>query len=517
MIFTTFKAQASRHVLAALAVGILLPGQALAQDVPSFQPAGAWQVGSTELSNVRGLSNMKLPCVVSNEYDNGFVVRFSGGGGKLLAMAVDFRQNVFKQGRKYDAMLSVGDSYAKQVSASAFTSNTLIFNLRPLNDFYQVVKNGETVEISLEGNVFEFSLGQFGVAMPALESCYAGEKTAPVKPMIDSVQQADAGSLGRAGAAPVPSVEASPATPPVATPLPEEIASKPMPKSMDDIIQGDEAAKTAQQNSLPASGKGPMKIAQVTPQVPKAQIPRGPEEGSAADRVTPEPRQVSRAVDTGPNVAPRSILPPATSAQKAVASSPVAAPQPAPAVAQWDAKAGEDMKIVLSRWAERAGYDLEWQAAQEGKVAQDIRLSGSFEDAVSQLLAENGAAMGMAAHVETGQGAPKPITKSAAAPEPRSMEPTQAAIPAFHSQWFASAGSNIQSIVDEWSSRAGVKVVWQSYMNFPVKSPVNVNGSYESAIQSLLDQYAGDSARPVAQLNIDPNTGVRTLLMDMDG
>jgi hypothetical protein len=54
-------------------------------------------------------------------------------------------------------------------------------------------------------------------------------------------------------------------------------------------------------------------------------------------------------------------------------------------------------------------------------------------------------------------------------------------------------------------------------MSVPVKSPVQVNGSYESALQNLLDQYgAGDSQRPVGQLNIDPETGQRTLLMNLD-
>ncbi len=40
--------------------------------------------------------------------------------------------------------------------------------------------------------------------------------------------------------------------------------------------------------------------------------------------------------------------------------------------------------------------------------------------------------------------------------------------------------------------------------------------SFEQAVQSLLDQYNNDPSRPVAQLNIDPDTGQRTLLMNLD-
>ena len=127
-------AHASRHALLTLALCTMIPASAMA-DVPVFAPAAGWDVNAGQLSNVRGLKPMKLPCVISTEYDYGFVVRFSGGGSKMLALAIDFRQDVFKQGRQYDAMISIGGGYVKQVKASAFTPSTLIFNLRPLGDF----------------------------------------------------------------------------------------------------------------------------------------------------------------------------------------------------------------------------------------------------------------------------------------------------------------------------------------------------------------------------------------------
>ena len=177
------------------------------------------------------------------------------------------------------------------------------------------------------------------------------------------------------------------------------------------------------------------------------------------------------------------------------------------------------MKIVLSRWSERAGYDLQWQSDNDGKVAQDLKLSGSFEEAVGQLLAENSAATGIGAHVETAQGATKtlgPKISRAASYEPApAAPPVQASIPALHDEWSAAPGSNIQSVLGQWSSKAGVAVVWQSYMNVAVKQPLKVSGTYEQAVQSLLDQFNNDSRRPVGQLNIDPETGARTLLMDM--
>ncbi len=433
MVSKTFKAKVTQSILASAALLALVPAQANAQKVPVFHP-GPWEVGSTQLASARGLKPMKLPCIISTEYDNGYTVRFSGGGNNLLAMAVDFRQEVFAQGRKYNAMVSIGDSYVKQVSATAFTKSTLIFNLRPLGDFYSVLKSGKQMELSIDNNAMKFNLDEIAAAYNNLESCYAGGNAAPLKPIINEA-----------------SVDAK--IPPAAVPSVEKIAAAPLPRSFDEIVQNSEPATAA-----------PMKIA--TPRGPDAAPP-----AAASAPVTPMPERVSR------NLAA------------------VATPAPAEAP-QWNARAGEDMKIVLSRWADRAGYDLDWQSQQDGKVAQDVALTGSFEEAVSQLLAENSAATGISGRFEAAGGA-KPVAGSAG-------------------NWNAAPGASLQSVLDQWGAKAGVAIVWQTSMNTPVKSAVNADGNFEGAVETLLDQYSSDSARPVGRLNVDPQTGARTLFIEMD-
>jgi len=388
MIFRTFQSRISHHVLATLAV-CALSSPALAQ--VSFEPVGQWQVGPTQLANMRGLSNVKLPCVITNEFDNGFIVRFSGGDEQIMAMAIDFRQDIFREGRKYTAMLSLGDNYAKQVSGSAFTPNTMIFNLRALKDFYGAAKQATEMELSIAGNAMRFSLGRFGSSLSALEQCYAANETAPSEP---------------------------------------EIAAAPMPQSYDDIIE----------NTAPAEATGsPMNIAQVTPR--------------------------------------------------------------APAIAQWNASGGEDIRTVLNRWADRAGYDLQWQAEQNGTVAQDMALDGSFEEAVSQLLATSGAASGISGHIDQTQ-----VSSGPAPVDPGPMS----------TNWNAPAGASLQSVLDRWAAQAGITVIWNASINAPVKQNLTMSGPFEAAVQVLLDQYMDDSVRPVGALNTDPQTGARTLTIDMD-
>lgn len=395
--------------------------QAFAQS--TFQPAGAWEVGPAQLPSMRGLEGMSLPCVLSNEYDNGFIVRFSGGGEQLLAMAIDFRQNIFRPGRKYNAMLTLDGNYSKQVSGSAFAANTLIFNLRELDGFYKKAASSSQMELNIADNAMNFSLGNMGGAYSALEQCYSGGEIvmdAPVQAPMSAppVAQQPAPTRGGRGVN-VPHIPAP--------------SIMPMPQSLDDIVQGDNAANAP-----------PMAITNTMP---------------------------AGSVSTMP---------------------------------QWNAGAGEDIQVVLKRWADRAGYDLQWQAVGGGVVAQDIAMDGSFEEAVSQLLAMNSAGTGLASRIE-GQSFPSVGMKA------RSAGGASGA-----GDWIAPASSDFHTVVTQWANQAGVRVVWNSQVNAPIKRAITMAGPFEAAIGALLSQYDADSVRPVGQLNTDPDSGVRTLTIDVD-
>ena len=71
----------------------------------------------------------------------------------------------------------------------------------------------------------------------------------------------------------------------------------------------------------------------------------------------------------------------------------------------------------------------------------------------------------------------------------------------------------MQQILKNWSKQEGVEFIWESNQGFSVLSPVNVNGSYEEALQSLLGQYNNLRIRPAVNLNNDPVTGRQTLFV----
>ena len=75
-------------------IGAACPVQAQ-DEAQASAPTSAWLVGPASLAANIGNISSKIPCIVANQFSNGFVMRFSGGGEKLMALAIDFRQAVY--------------------------------------------------------------------------------------------------------------------------------------------------------------------------------------------------------------------------------------------------------------------------------------------------------------------------------------------------------------------------------------------------------------------------------------
>lgn len=543
MVVKSLKAQVSRSALAVMALGVLLPAGAAQAQTPVFTPSKQWQVGATELTNIRGLEGVNLPCVLSNEYDNGFVVRFSGGGGQILAMAVDFRQEIFSRGNKYNAMLSIGDDYAKQVSASAFTNSTLIFNLRPMTEFYKKLQEGKTLGLDIEGNVLKLSLGDVAAALPTVERCYAGEKMPVIKPPANE-------GIAAAAVEPVEQEEVG-ALPAAAEPAPDllqDTLPHSMPKNLDDIVNAEPqpivpvvpapkteakvaaipAPRTPEIEEKPAVIAAPVPAPVVVPQPVKAapeaavspqiDLPQTERRGPALAAGGPRVSRITTDAPVETMTAPKVVPAPVTA--------PVASAEPVKSAALWEAKAGEDIQAVLGRWAGKAGYNLDWQSQKGGKLAQDVAINGTFEDAVAQVMAVNGAASGLSSRIKMPEtSAAGTSTPNAVLPPPVATIPVPAPVaapqkahelPSYVMEWNAPKGASVRTTLTQWSSRAGVTLVWAAPRDFTAKAPVAVKGSYEAGVQALLDQYLNDASRPMGRLNIDPATGQRTLIVGTD-
>ena len=91
-----------------------------------------WMVGPASLAPSDGGTH--LPCVMMDQYDNGYTFRFSGGNKRILAAAVDFRQSVFTAGTHYPLTLDVPPSFSKKVDAAAYNEGILMITAKDPQD-----------------------------------------------------------------------------------------------------------------------------------------------------------------------------------------------------------------------------------------------------------------------------------------------------------------------------------------------------------------------------------------------
>ena len=80
-------------------------------------------------------------------------------------------------------------------------------------------------------------------------------------------------------------------------------------------------------------------------------------------------------------------------------------------------------------------------------------------------------------------------------------------------KWEALEGTSLRDALEHWGQDAGVKIVWQADQGYPLPDTIKAKGSFEEAVMEVLAQYKGDAVRPVAQLNQDPKTGEKALII----
>lgn len=303
-----------------------------AQDTPVFVPTSGWLVGPASLARQED-ETVQMPCIMMNHYDNGFSVRFSAGGKRIHALALDFGQSSFTAGSDYPVKISVGPSFDMIVQGTAYSESTLIANTQKLDGFYELVGEGQTVVIGVEGKDFEFMLIGADEALERVESCYGGTK-----------KHAAAASRQER---PAPDV-----------PMPADSLPKSGIKTLEGTASHPQEEKKSSSAADEKSGEVNEKTEKNPPDgQPLAQSWMPP----ARDRETVK-KQLEEIVDAA-----------ADHAKKAEEN-------------QWQAAQGADLREILEKWSEKGDVDLIWMAKQEFSVPEDMGVRGAFEDAVLALL-----------------------------------------------------------------------------------------------------------------------------------
>ncbi len=230
----------------------LAQGVVAGSGMPEFMLSSDWKIGPSGIEALRGMRGTKLPCVMAGEYNNGFVVRFSGGNNEMLAMAVDFRQDIFRQGARYGAQLSVDGGASANVTGSAFTPSILVFNLRQAGNIYGALAGARAMELSVGNNAMRFYLDNLNEGLQKLEACFQGGVSSPAS-SFDTASAPDALAMPNVNTPPTSLAEIQTQAPRQATPNWED-GLKNTPSGQEVYIPRNTkaSAPVKQQSALPA-------------------------------------------------------------------------------------------------------------------------------------------------------------------------------------------------------------------------------------------------------------------------
>jgi len=99
-------------------------------------------------------------------------MQIDGDDGRLMALSLDVRQGSFVRGQEYKTELSVPGRLSKvSVKTVAQSESTLVMNISPRDDIYDVLRDEATLDVKIEDNQFRFYLGAFDAASNDFATC----------------------------------------------------------------------------------------------------------------------------------------------------------------------------------------------------------------------------------------------------------------------------------------------------------------------------------------------------------
>lgn len=341
-----------------------------------FVPTSGWLVGPAAVDATLAGRDLGLPCVMANQYNNGFFFRFSVRAGTIPALAVDTHRNAFAVGDGFPVEMTVDSAFSQTLSATAHSAGVFLTSVPDGKALHDALHKGKYMTLTIGDIAMRFALPglENGLARAAQCQRQATQGQAPSPTAAAAAVSPDYKNLLAPYAA---SAHASPAAP---IAHPGNAAAQPSPDEDDSArIAGldsmlDNAAQ-ALARLAPASGA-------VRPY------------GMQGTKIVPPPaaRPSAAAISSSGPKAASAPPPPARSPRDILenASLPVSSPDTQDRPMRWRAAGGANLHEVLDVWTSGAHVRLVWEAEHEFAVPQPLTVQGTLEDAVRQLLEQYG-------------------------------------------------------------------------------------------------------------------------------
>ncbi len=148
--------------------------RAAAEEATLLTPTSGWLVGPATATPLAD-AGISLPCVMMTQFNNGFTLRLSVGGGRLFAVAVDFRQNIFDPGSRHDVRIAVPPDFETAVTATAHNAGILLLDLQDVATVYESFQTGPVLRLTIGESRFDFALLGMAEGLQRSETCYQNQ------------------------------------------------------------------------------------------------------------------------------------------------------------------------------------------------------------------------------------------------------------------------------------------------------------------------------------------------------
>ena len=90
-------------------------------------------------------------------------------------------------------------------------------------------------------------------------------------------------------------------------------------------------------------------------------------------------------------------------------------------------------------------------------------------------------------------------------------------IPTAPSVWSARRGTTLRAVLQEWCDAEGVQLNWDTEFDYPLEASIDVKGSFENAVRTLLTGFSMAAPQPIGRLHRQANLGNGVLVVQTRG
>ncbi len=253
MVYNFVKAS---FAMACLATTALAPTVAQSKDMDMyFYPKYKWSVKETSPAQ----STSPASCSVMTELNNGYLVEMSGTVNGLKHLNIDFRQDVFDKGLRYEVQYSVPGASNTIVYSQAVEKNKLQGNLTHNSSFAEQLKTASAMDVRIRNNEFRIYLNGLNTALQDYQDCVSPPQAMASAPAASPAPKAE--EIQTSAAKPMPQQPVLPTDTNLAPPPPLKTSL------IDEVSEVPEDRALSQEQLRPAPNERPRYTEQIAKQM----------------------------------------------------------------------------------------------------------------------------------------------------------------------------------------------------------------------------------------------------------